>query len=65
MKEQLKHVWTVQTYTPSDSSSNMMETIAKNIILKMHVAFSYFDIFKTIFFTLLDKLGSTSWNKTK
>lgn len=67
MKEQLKHVYTVQTHIPSDTSSSTMETIAINMISKIHVAFSHFDIFKTIFFTLLQKPGSTSFpcNKTK
>lgn len=67
IKEQLKHVYTVQIHIPSDSSSSRMETIAINIISKIHVAFSHFDIFKTIFSTFLEKLGSTffSCNKTK
>lgn len=67
MKEQLKHVYTIQTHIPSDFSISTMEIIAINIISKIHVAFSHFDIFKTIFFTLLETLGSTSFscNNTK
>lgn len=67
IKEQLKHVYTVQNHIPSDSSSSMIETIAINIISKIHVAFSHFDIFNTIFFTLLEKIGTTSLscNKTR
>lgn len=67
IKEQLKHVYTVQNHIPSDSSSSRIETIAVNIISMIHVAFSRFDMFSTIFFTLLEKLGnnSLSCNKTK
>jgi len=45
----------------------MMETIAINVTLKIHVAFSHFHIFKTIFLILLVKIGSTSFSckKTK
>lgn len=43
-----------------------METSAiKNIILRFHVAFSQFDIFKTISLTLLEDLCSTSFSCNK
>lgn len=66
MKEQLEHVWSAQAHIPSDSFTSTMEAIAINIS-KIHVAFSHFDILKTIFFILLQELGSISFpcNKTK
>lgn len=42
-----------------------METSTKNIILRFHMAFYHFDIFKTIFFTLLEEIGSTSFSCNK
>lgn len=65
MKEQLRHVQILQTPFPPHSSSGTMETSTKNIILRFHMAFYHFDIFKTIFFTLLEEIGSTSFSCNK
>lgn len=62
MKEQLRHVQILQAPFSPDSSSGTMENSTMNIILRFHVAFSHFDIFKTIFFTMLEDIGSISFS---